>query len=406
MRTLLSTLAPTMQNDPDTISVDGDSASNPSVDRDPILKFNIHRTSAWFLGDNVRIADDVESETPSLLFITGQKDSGNGKQPEIRGQDAKEATEISLEFYEELQNMVTSTWIRHTQGKLSTTITSILLSSSVKNSRNILDEIVHRLAKDLGADLISLDTDDIEQLACDFARDEQPYISEETDFRTRYFAVRCQKHSGEDIWNRNKASFGAVLGAADIKALRGRGHDKDEHECDRYCIWVMLDKPAMSKNSPLLIHYKDAKIMWGQDKGPKFFARMHDHVKQRRALGAAVTVIATLSPGGVSDKGHWTEEPKLRRKIGVPKYGTVALKPSHIFNRASSLDEPCRGATPSNIRRLRCGLHLRVSRLFPPGLLESDAEWAHALGGTKTLKSLHWSNDKLNKVILRVAGRA
>ncbi|KAI1377718.1 hypothetical protein F4677DRAFT_45485 [Hypoxylon crocopeplum] len=402
MRTLLSAaFTPTVQTDPDTTSVNEESVPKISVDRDSVprcdSKFDIRRTSAWFLRDNVRIADDVKSKPASLSFTARQKDSKNSKQPEqqdLSRQKAREVTEISLEFYEKLRNMVASTLILNSRGEFSELGLGILLLSSVNDSERVIDEVVQHLAKDLGANLICFDKDDTEELACDFARDardEQVHSLEVFEILTRYFAVRCKRHETDDTLQRSNSSFGAILGAADTKALEGKEHDENE--------------PAPLNKSPVLIHHKNARIMMEQFHGYKFFASMREHVRRRRAQGAAVTVITTLSTSGYSGKDDWDEVPKLRRKLGVPTYMSVEFKPTHIFNRASPLDEPC-SATSSNIRRLRYWLRLLNPDLFPPGFLDLDTEWAHSLGGVERIESQRWTDHQLRHMMVQVAGMA
>ncbi|KAK6507852.1 hypothetical protein TWF481_006274 [Arthrobotrys musiformis] len=375
---------------------------------------------SWFLSGNVKPLADLERQQ-TRFHIAGSP-SGDHSQQEgqpVLGSElqhnatartnngSSESYSMPYKYYLEARDQVLCGLLRDSSGGLVSETASTLLSAEFLEV-GYVQALVETLARDVRADLISIDVQDLEDLGCHFERqdserkpqaeapdqeeaapkpeekesDKKPdsgrpsepdlfksltgmdmnrlmrcqcstCTSSENKFKkaTTYFAAVNPNHhykNAED-YARNKAALATLLDY-DMDALRSNRENPNS--------------PTKARTEPLIIFVRDLKKISHIHKGFRILSRLRDAITERRKCGALVIGIFS-----------WIG-PDFAMSF-IKKTGAAEIFRLHETSHDAKMSKERRGLKnrETNIRLLKQGLKRKFSDFVDDDVVGLEADW-------------------------------
>ncbi|TEY33873.1 hypothetical protein BOTCAL_0660g00010 [Botryotinia calthae] len=381
---------PEADDDPDENEEDDSSSAGSNSE-------HRYRLPSWFLLHNVKTAEELlESEAKANVTTTAQG-SGVLKQGDKIGIDKKHYQEYKLPYpeYLELQDITHGTLF---SGSIlpqyhSSQSPSILLQVPRDMDTDFLGHILEQLAKSTGANLVSIDSDDLVDLAVEFSHQDNKLdgqgLTSDHSFST-YFALRCKRHTNEDSRNLNERAISTLMNAPAFKAKSNR---------ISRCTSLI---PSFDSPQPLFIHIRDAERIMTLEKGSKALKRFRERVQDYRNMNKSAVLFVSMFSSEATLDNQSSATMKLHRKLNVGPDSIVNIAHGSSF----IVDEPYR-TQQSNIKKLKRSLRCKLQDGFSNGLLAPFTVW-HDIGfesASTSLRDSGWSEGIFERVARRIVGR-
>jgi hypothetical protein len=360
---------------------------------------------------------------------------------------------ISESWLNGLRDASTASFVKDGNGSKPAFQPCILLRRSQEEARGFADSIVHCLARDLGAHLVTLDLHAIDELCWDFLvqnekrvranavdasaedlaaptdpdkldrggasndnpteRDESAGDSappdlpsilptrtefdalDELDAEERahlamfYFGTRSQRKASEESQKRNRTAIASLLHALQMKVEGAE-------------IPVSNASSKAHTTSPIILYLPDADAIWRLNKGERFFTRLRDYIETQRKHGQNLLLV----PSGKFD---WR---RLLRKLQINATATFQVPWQSDENpetAAPSQDEgkkdPIRDA---NIWGLKMALRGQLPRHLFGAFLTRSAVWEFPTNveGLELLQSRPLTEEEVQEATRQIIGRS
>lgn len=350
----------------------------------------------WFLETNVMLSETFRaSHSPLGVFDPDVKEA------EITintGTSDDKATpmdyEIHQSIYDEVQDQVFSgmqpTNKSNPPSGAWVDTTAFLLQSPRKGTLDFLDAVVHRLARDFEADLVSVNREDLEDVCHDFWShtadnvSAEKYLSSPHRFVTKYF----DRHASYTDEVRNAVET-IVAGSRTKRAETVVGVAADAE---------------LEKRHPVIVLLRDIE---GYEQATPF-SRFYEVVKARRSEGFPILILATA----VSSS---TAEYKQRTFVMDRVWEGLCLNSSKIVNISPRRTKWSVEAIRRNIeharplerwRQLRRALRHTLEPEITRDIFLPQTEWP--ISGTAELKQTveDWDDAMAARVIRQICTRA
>ncbi|OAG34497.1 hypothetical protein AYO21_11363 [Fonsecaea monophora] len=303
--------------------------------------------------------------------------------------------EISCDLYSETYDTILSGFIdAHSIGDPSGTwlnTTAFLLHSAKQEYLTFLDNLVLHLSRELGADLVTLDVQDLDDLCQHFCPEEHPEPEKHTDYPHQFIEWyfkddedrnRSSKPSMEDIVN-------AIISAAEMKTTRGHSQ-------------------SSSKAPRLIVHLTNLEKL-GQrlSQSPSFWRHLHEVIEQRRSENKATVVIATRVP---AVPRHTIKELDFMDTVLDSLYlrgeSTIPLVPK-ATEKARVASERDRNAHvwTSKSRELRRALRWTLRHKLDSDKLLPHAMWELPDSEDIKIDAQKWSNTTIGRLTRQICAR-
>ncbi|RSL43934.1 hypothetical protein CEP54_014880 [Fusarium duplospermum] len=349
----------------------------------------------WFLQSKVRLAKDLLNHLPSLSKSVEGKDNGE--------ETAKEASrggtiilnndyEIHPDLYAEARDTILSGILR-TPGNIHPSsnwvnTAALLLQSPQEGSLGFSKAVVHTIAQELKADLVSLGQEDAHDLCQYFWPD---------------LSIDCE---GEAIFS------GGNIG---LFFEQGEEQEKDDKSSptrmDTF-IDTLLACPKKKTSSPvhrppLIIHLPEVEDFIDSDEGLQpFFRKLLEAVKELRKRGKTTIIVGTTvwDPEEYGYSNQW----EMHGEDEAPfVYGTVVnISPVATRRAAVTLDREIKGEPWSTqLRHLRRALRWSLGRQLQSEFLLPEALWElpDSAELKETLES--WSDEIMGRLVRQIYAR-
>lgn len=389
-------------------------SSEVAIDEKAIAFF--YHIPDWFRHQAKSTLGATDTKQCNLRIIdTDHRDLGNAsKDPssdntESNGEpeEQNESFEICKDLYSELQDVIAAACVVDNQGKLPTSETSVLLKYDSSDGRAFCDEVLNHVARDMHASLITLDLEDMEDLAGEFDDQEkakrkpddiknnkEPDRNDEFGLVKHYFAVRSKRHETDEARERNRRSISSLL-----EGLGAKSYGWSTEASDL--------SPA--HQSALLLYVRDTKKIWDIGRGHRFFARFWEIVAERRKEGNPIVLICNTTVNedigifGCSCRYCNDNSSRLGKKIRIGKANVVSLASSGNKTKRN-IDLGCPTGI-RNTRRLKRMLRRRMAHAFREEDLDPHSDWAQRGLTPQSMAKSSWSEDILQRAVTRIAGR-
>ncbi len=257
---------------------------------------------SWFLTQNVKTAGELLQSETKISLTTGV----SHKSELFKGEDESCGIEENDRKYE-LQNHIYQELLDITKGALLSCNISeqyhsqqptILLQVPLSTEIDFIDSVLEQLARDVGANLISVDLEDLADVAIEFSRQ---------DFESEF------KYSRQDFETENLSSYGSAesyLSVAYESDTDVSDSDWDDWERNREAVEAILDAPKLktenhqsasksgrnsSKNCPpAFVHIRDAMRIMTLGKGKNILKTFRTTIQDRRGLGESMILFVTV----------------------------------------------------------------------------------------------------------------
>ena len=417
-------------DEPKSVDKGGDEGFNPSTNEESASRYQLPK---WFLQHCVKTVVEVSEESLDLRLIDEplEEDSSlplrnveigkeSGKNFELSG---IESSPKELEFihsmshdaYLELRDTVAFSLTPDTNGKLNPLHGSIGLETSVENGTLFAGSVLTQLARDLKANYVSFDLEDLEDVAIDFRNQdrqrksnvgleksaaglqnqelegESPERNVEYALSKFYFGTpkTAGRHGSKQSEERSKRAFSAILEAPEVKNENA--------------------KSALSGKSPplecdaLLVLVGSAKRMYKLKNGYRLLARIRDLVQSQRVNGKSVIAFFV---GKFLDVSCSCQTCKRRqKKTGIDPAAIVKVEPTPGCSPDMISN---RDIQRINIRQLKRTLCQSADRLVSPDLVApySDMNWTANIFKSSSLHQSVLSQGGHDRIHRQILGRA
>ncbi|KAI1099121.1 hypothetical protein F4804DRAFT_322811 [Jackrogersella minutella] len=370
----------------------------------------------WFLKENVKTPTEL-ARLESRIYLSNH-DSLKKSQVDDNQCPAHEnssAFEIPYDVFSELSDTTAAAFVRNADGQLPPELPGVLIRTLSTRLIKPVDEIVIRLAQEINAALVSIDLEDLQDIAGDFIRQddghnqatldedgntdsttgEKPDYQSMTSLAEYYFGIRSKKSSPKGAWIRTNRAILAITNSARKKS-QARGSS-------------MLTGDDVSHDTPIIIHFQNMDRIVETDSGYRCVARFRDCIQEHRRAGENLVLLATIMTvtceieDTYADFSSMVDEPKMIRKMGLCKGFAVAVMPTLREQEEPSVTEKKDYYnTMVNIRRLKRLLRRRLANGDSVEIIHPISSWGK-LGDSLT-DSL-WEEQDLRRAATQIVGR-
>ena len=391
-------------------------------------------------------ANVVKSEEKDL----GSSSSSTGGKSEVGAIPKPPAKyEVLHDSYLELRDTTADTLVCDGEGKLISSQSSILLSSGPQSNDEFFELIVAHLARDLNADLISLDLGDLEDMGQEFDRqrveqklakakeekdrqdendgknkqgekvdkdeesqdevEEEPDRKEAFSFAKFYFDHPRKGDMSETASERYRAATSAIL-ASPRKDSELHGKEGTE------------DNPSGIATMPVFLFVQNANQIMEQSRGYRYLSRLREVIEERREAGEKILLFVSITTGQPPFKktacrpeceicdtdGPTSEETDLKEKLSVKSEHTFVFDKDN-FRSLLGKDES-KERHKSVIQTLRRALRAKLlgrNVFFSPDLLAPypDEDFADSQEIRDILKDAKLTEADARRIANQVSGR-
>lgn len=354
-----------------------------------------HQIPEWFLKGNIKAPAD-------LVDFKSRVHLSDCNSPEETIADDSIIFEISSKTFSGLRDLVYASFVRNADGDLPAELPTVSFRAKptpYAYSNDVLDDIVMGVAKDIGATLVLVDLDDLEDLSCEFKRQDKKYpqvpLSEDDAESSNkekrevqhYFAVDSEKDASKSAWSRVNRAVSAIISAARAAA--------------------MPPSDGESQDSFIIVNLRDVnRIMNSAD--PDHFrplARFRDFVQERRKLGENIVLLTSIS-----DHLTWSDDKervdKITRESGIQAESCLDCTPSIREGMITSEDIPHTISAYHAMINMRCLKRLLREKLVNGesiDFLQISSDWGKL--GT-SCGGIEWSRDDIKRAALQIIGRS
>ncbi|KAI2467939.1 P-loop containing nucleoside triphosphate hydrolase protein [Annulohypoxylon bovei var. microspora] len=316
--------------------------------------------------------------------------------------------EIPYDLFSELSDITFAAFVRNADGNLPSELPGVLIRTSSTKYIEPIDGIVVQFAKDLGATLVSIDLEDLEDLGREFIRQDdnhsQPTQCEEDDAESppeapnlqsmtglteHYFVVKSEQHASKSAWLRVDRAISAIINAARVK--------------NRACVSATPSDNETSQSSPIVLHLRNLNRILQIDYRYRFLARLRDFVQERRKAGESLiflaTMLTTVDPFYDED---YSTEPRIIAKMGISEGSSVTINPTPREGQEPSATERDSYVAMINTRRLKRLLRNRLLKGASISFLDPNSGWGNL---DSSLDGSLWAESELKRAITHIAGR-
>lgn len=353
-------------------------------------------------------ADLLKSEL-ELVLVDKASEKDEKQRTEEKGKEPS-SYEIFRDEYGAVRLTTAAALIPNHKGELPENTPSILFRTDERpvfaGAVDYLDHVVEHLARDLGASLISVNLEDLEDLGREFDLQDTRKGEEEAAKLTE--ARSCRKDSkaaednkDEDIAQKNEEEKSREEGSEpevqETQQPREQPTGKSLHSLaifyfgvrserkgtdeglrrNKAATYALLDSARLKlqqqstpgeHSEPILLHFKDAKILAEDRPSWRFLRRLANRVQERRKIGHKVVILASE----IRDRsGPFA---RMNEKFLVDEHSTFHIAPPNASTHAALYESnEVRYVRSKNIRQLKRLLRDGISHAFDPELLALDA---------------------------------
>lgn len=387
--------------------------------------------------NNVKTNSELLKHEPDLALV--EKVSLRDDEP-----NHPAGYEILRDEYDAIRLTTAAALTPNLAGNLPKKAPSILLQTvedpAFPGAVDYFDRLAERLARDLGASLISVNLEDLEDLSREFnlqderreeelrerlskarnnvrgsdGRVEKTKANGEAEhtetritsheslcprehlhrqclysFALFYFGVRSRQKGTEEGLQRNKAAIYALLKSVQIKNRQqnppgeGSAHNN-----------------APTNIETVLLHFSNTKELSEDSPSWRFLRRFTHRIQELRRSGQKMLILASRD---TSDRFY-----KLRKELFVDEFRTFNVSPSNISAHSAFYEgNEAKFAKAINVRRLKRMLRDTVPHIFNSSLLAKDAsaeteEWWQnvVFPGNKV-----WTESDLKQAVMQIVGQ-
>lgn len=339
----------------DDTSFQSDSTITPST------RLFYYHTPKWFNAQNIKSLVELGLSKPRIQFTDLESPTQSTSDDTVN-----DMWHLSRKSFLKLRDMTAAAFVRNSKGYLDQKESNIILRSTDTPFIEGVDETMIKLAKVLKATLISIDREDLRDLAEEFLRQDKPkqsFTADEAEDASEcpqryYFAVQSVKNTSKEDRRRNRAAISAILEAAEAK-------DQAHLPIER------TGREEVSHFSTNVILYIRSVYQIGMLSGNyRYFARFRDAVQNSRKRGKGIIMVANMLK----------EEPyyhtKTYKNIGASLSSTLDISP-YQRQVGGVPSEPCRDlyTMTSNIRRLKRFLRAKSPLPSSAQFLDPLSNW-------------------------------
>lgn len=413
----------------------------------------------WFLVHNVQTLVDVKATQPPFPIIfkpanesedssedededtTNDSDSTretNGSPNAQREGLEAPGYEIPEASFSELRDVIAAAFVRDGKGKLSTSCVGALVHGPLDEFSPFTQGMLQRVAKDLGASLVSVTRDDLMDLGWEFDRQDKARADadEEADAEAEIASERdfdwdASSVGGDDDEDKGR-TFLSELGNRYFSSRHGRPPQDDWYRA-RSAFNALLDshlaKSKPTESNPAIIHMHDCFKILHKSSWSRVLNRLSQAVRYRRTIGQPIVLVGSIvdrSSGNeccanCKNSGHipgqfQTNVAKVEdeMKMGSPGSSTVALYPKCVWPKGAirHSDIGCGVRRAVNIRQLKRALRDQIPHLFTPEVLHellepSTAPRARGFEDEDCeMGEFYWNRGQIRRAVAQMAGRA
>ncbi|KAI1086648.1 hypothetical protein F5B19DRAFT_501169 [Rostrohypoxylon terebratum] len=270
----------------------------------------------WFLKGNIMAPAD-------LTHFKSRAHLSDSNSPEETTADDSALFEVSPRTFSGLRDLIFASFVRNADGSLPAELPTVSFRAKPTGKyaygNDVLDDIVMRVAKDIGAILISMNLEDLEDLSCELKHQDEKHprvpLSEDSESSSeektevqQYFAVDSETNASKCAWSRVNRAISAIVDAARVAA--------------------MPTSDGMSQNPLTIVNLRDVSriVNWTDPGNFKTLARFRDFVQERRKLGENI-VMLTTSPELSTWRKEEEEASRITRESGISAESCLICKP-------------------------------------------------------------------------------
>lgn len=418
-----------------------------------------YQLPAWFLNHHIRTEADLAGTPNRMVFCDSSCDDckESKRDDEYDGDDMMESparteestgdpgpgvsaqetlrNRIHYKTFMELRDTVLANFVLDQDGRLLRPDEFGVVFRVKEGDKYVMDaawiyEAGVKLAKAMGVSLVTLDYEDMEELACAFYHQDQentngkeadgavtvdpdpkdtridssgtdkaekdeaekdeawkPDMESFTTFRDRYFATRSKPNATAPSTRLNQRAMSAILDAV------GSPSDACPSNGD--------ETSSMPDTGAVMVHIVDCTSLYDSDNfmRRRVLARFAEALQAKREKGHAMAMLVSTESSYL-EPGH-KEYTKLRTTqvsavdSTIDKIDDIDLR--EILRRRAI-----------NVRRLRRCLREQVAHLFPCNLIDVSADWnsAEQADEFKAFGKRLWSSSEICRVKTQLMGRA
>jgi len=350
-----------------------------------------YRAPRWFLAYNVKTIVDLRNSKAKIsvtatapFTLSPSKATADGK----ASGDHAYKYEIESDIFSELRDITAAALLPDRIWEESySKQPSILLRAPVRGAFDFLESMIEQLARDIGASLISVDLDDLADIALEFSgqggkptNTPSPY-----ELAERFFGV----YSGTP--RRDAAS--AILDAAKLKMESQKPSDEE------------LNLKSSEPSPPVFLHIRDAKRIMALKNGPDILSTFRTVVQGRRKINQLVILFVTIlvDKSGPQESDDTTQQ--LHENIYTDSTSIVTAAPPKTEKyEALLVAEDARCTQEAIFRQLKRTLRVKLRDGFDTDLLVPRPPWAHSRLATFEASAL-WPEEMFDRAARQIIGR-
>ncbi|KAF9877863.1 putative atpase family aaa domain-containing protein 1 protein [Colletotrichum karsti] len=376
--------------------------------------------SDWFWERNIKLppADPALSDTDHPT--NGSQDGKGGSTPSDAPKDdiasgylTDTATGFSApkESLAELLDMARGLMVFDENTDLLVPESNFLIRSTTAGVawRHYLDWIVQDLAQKMGAAVVTVSLQDLENLGTDFFAQEiewrkthgersRPWGNRYPDRQLRY-PMSNLFFSDVGSGDRQKMAMSAILDAVqDKQSELFQRVDKEPDDAESPEI-TSEGEPIC--DSAILIQIRDAEEFGDMDSNMagRCICHLHRWVRDRREEGQEIALVCCTS-----GQSRWYENMFRKQLCGTPSLSITIEPPEPITDNAELERARVR---QNNIWKIKRLLRERCAKLIQPGLLDPFTEWTGLSEEEyEAMGRRDWSHDAMRRAKIQIPGRS
>lgn len=279
-------------------------------------------TPAWFLEHNIKTTSDLLDVESQLSLLDNDKYQQGNQEPVAAGVHAVEEENdkagnsgdhtlggarkshphrITQDIYLELRDVVAAALAWVDGGESTDEQCAVGLDVGSRDCSGLVDAILVHLAKELSANIISFDLEDLEDLAEDFERQQKRFDSTDAD-----------QEDGDDVPERKQPDLKAAYGHAESYFGSHPKSSKQQNQLTLAAISAVLDGPDRKNRSeslrdmpdparhdtkvPTFVVFRGASDLMDirRDNSHQILARFRYHVQTRRVESGKFCIFTVI----------------------------------------------------------------------------------------------------------------
>lgn len=319
----------------------------------------------WFLTQNVKtVGELLQSETKIGLTtkVLHKSELSKGEVESCAIEENDRKYELQHHKYQDLLDTTKGALLScNISEQYHSQQPTILLQAHVSTEIDFIDSVLEQLARDVGANLISVDLEDLADVAFEFSRQdfesgfeyprqdfESGFVYPRQDFETEnlslygsaesYLSVACESDTdvSDSDWDdsdRNRDAVEAILDAPKLKAENHQSASKSGRNWSKNC-------------PPAFVYIRDAMRIMALGKGKNILKTFRTIIQDRRSLGESMILFVTV----FLDKQYEKKE-KMSMSKNQSKKFIISLTLKFSISATSSRRDSFRARNPRRKKR-------------------------------------------------------